>query len=161
MPEYSSFLLLDRYSNNLQNWTNRYVRSHQPYDLLTKLFIYNPDKRITAKDTLDHKWFQDEPKPNRKSVEPIHCFLSLLMHCFTSAFFTLPVNQVPPRRRISHDEAPTMVTVPNTQSQSQSHSLMNANGNSRSASGTGFGMPLARLGGASGTTGTRKKQRLG
>ena len=66
MPEYSHFLRLDRYSNNLQSWINTRLRAYQAYDLLTKLFIYNPDKRITAKDALEHKWFQDDPKPNRK-----------------------------------------------------------------------------------------------
>ncbi|KIJ57267.1 hypothetical protein M422DRAFT_148636 [Sphaerobolus stellatus SS14] len=146
MPEHSHYMRLDRYNNNLYNWTNQRIRSHQAYDLLTKLFIYNPDKRITAKQALEHKWFQDEPKPNR------------------NAFYAIPAHQAPPQRRISHDEAPTMVAVPNSQSlsQPQSHTLLNGNGNngSRPASGTGFGMPMSRLGGATGATGARKKQRL-
>ena len=82
-----------------------------------------------------------------------------------SAFFSVPAHQAPPQRRISHDEAPTMVALPtNSQSLSQphSHSLLNGNGNngSRPTSGTGFGMPMSRLGGGSGATGSRKKARL-
>ena len=82
----------------------------------------------------------------------------------SSAFFSVPAHQAPPQRRISHDDAPTMVAVPNSQSLSQphSHSLLNGNGNngSRPTSGAGFGMPMSRLGGGSGTTGSRKKSRL-
>ncbi|KAF8589635.1 kinase-like protein [Ramaria rubella] len=146
MPEYNNMLRLDRYSDTLATWTSQRIRLSQAHDLLMHLFKYNPEARITAKDALEHKWFHEEPKPNR------------------NAFYTIPSHQAPPQRRISHDEAPTMVAVPNTQSLSQphSHSLLNGNGNngSRPTSGTGFGMPMSRLGGGSGATGSRKKARL-
>ncbi|KAF8467437.1 kinase-like domain-containing protein [Gautieria morchelliformis] len=147
MPEYNNMLRLDRYGDSLFAWTSAKTRSPQTlYDLLTRLFQYDPDTRITAKEALAHKWFHEDPKPNR------------------NAFFTVLAHQAPPQRRISHDEAPTMVAVPNSQSLSQphSHSLLNGNGNngSRPTSGTGFGMPMSRLGGGSGTTSSRKKARL-
>ncbi|GJJ06905.1 hypothetical protein Clacol_001101 [Clathrus columnatus] len=137
MPEFNNILRLDKYPDTLYNWLNSRTRSPQLYDLLTRLFKYNPDKRITAKDSLDHRWFHEEPRPHLKYV--------------------------PPQRRISHDEAPTMVAMPNSQSlsQPQSHSLLNGNGNnnSRPTSGTTFGMPMSRLA-SSGATGSRKKARL-
>jgi len=146
MPEYEQMRRLDKFPNALMSWASPKVRGPVGFDLLTRLFKYDPDKRITAKEALAHKWFQEDPKPNR------------------NAFYSIPVHQAPPQRRISHDDAPNMVAVPNSQtfSQPQSHSLLNGNGNnaSRPASGTGFGMPMSRLGGGSTATGSRKKPRL-
>ena len=31
----------------------------QFYDLLKKIFVYDPNKRITAKDALKHPWFRE------------------------------------------------------------------------------------------------------
>ncbi|KAK4212426.1 kinase-like domain-containing protein [Rhypophila decipiens] len=33
-------------------------------DLLTKIFVYDPNKRITAKDALDHPWFKEAAHPD-------------------------------------------------------------------------------------------------
>lgn len=37
--------------------------SDEAIDLLSKIIIYDPAKRITAKDALKHKWFRTEPAP--------------------------------------------------------------------------------------------------
>lgn len=33
------------------------------FDLLKRFLIYDPDKRITAKEALDHGWFRENPLP--------------------------------------------------------------------------------------------------
>lgn len=66
MPEYNNMLRLDKYPDSLYSWLNSRIRSPQAYDLLTRLFKFNPDKRITAKEALDHRWFHEEPKTHRK-----------------------------------------------------------------------------------------------
>jgi dual-specificity kinase len=33
--------------------------NRQFLDLLRKIFVYNPDKRITAKQALKHQWFKE------------------------------------------------------------------------------------------------------
>ena len=67
MPEYNNMLRLDRYTDTLFGWTSAKIRPPQVlYDLLANLFQYNPDTRITAKEALAHKWFHEDPKPNRK-----------------------------------------------------------------------------------------------
>ena len=69
MPEYNNMLRLDRSNDSLFAWISAKIRPPQTlYDLLSKLFRYNPDTRITAKDALAHKWFHEDPKPNRKYV---------------------------------------------------------------------------------------------
>ena len=37
--------------------------SEEAIDLLNKIIIYDPAKRITAKEALKHKWFRTEPAP--------------------------------------------------------------------------------------------------
>ena len=166
MPEYNNILRLDRYGDSLFAWISGKIRSPQTlHDLLTRLFQYNPDTRTTAQEALAHKWFHEDPKPHRKSVFPSLSLSSILSTRMYSAFFSVPAHQAPPQRRISHDEAPIMVALPtNSQSLSQpySHSLLNGNGNngSRPTSGTAFGMPMSRLGGGSGATGSRQKAQL-
>ncbi|KDR84392.1 hypothetical protein GALMADRAFT_56746 [Galerina marginata CBS 339.88] len=68
MPEYQSMKRLDHFQNRLADWCNSRMRSPLAYDLLRQLFIYDPDARLTAKDALQHKWFQDDPKPTWKYV---------------------------------------------------------------------------------------------
>ena len=33
-------------------------------DLLKKIFVYDPSKRITAKQALQHPWLRDTPPPD-------------------------------------------------------------------------------------------------
>lgn len=70
MPEYEQMRRLDKFPNVLMSWTTPKVRGPAAFDLLTRLFKYDPDKRITAKEALAHKWFQEDPKPNRKCGQP-------------------------------------------------------------------------------------------
>ena len=39
-------------------------------DLLRKIFVYDPKKRITARGMLEHPWWHSEPKPTRKQDLP-------------------------------------------------------------------------------------------
>ncbi|KAM7483444.1 hypothetical protein LguiB_008027 [Lonicera macranthoides] len=40
------------------------------FDLLNKLLTYDPNKRITAEDALNHGWFQEVPLPKSKDFMP-------------------------------------------------------------------------------------------
>jgi cyclin-dependent kinase 8/11 len=57
-----------RYPNRLAEWCQTRIRSQQGYDLIRQLFAYDPDKRLTAKEALAHKWFQEDLRPTRKYV---------------------------------------------------------------------------------------------
>ncbi|MCI35972.1 cyclin-dependent kinase G-2-like, partial [Trifolium medium] len=39
-------------------------------DLLNKLLTYDPEKRITAEDALNHEWFREVPLPKSKEFMP-------------------------------------------------------------------------------------------
>lgn len=69
MPEYQNMKRLDHFANRLSDWCQSRIRSPQGYDLLRQLFIYDPEHRLSAKDALHHKWFQEEPKPTWKCVD--------------------------------------------------------------------------------------------
>ena len=56
------------YSNRLQEWSQSRVRSHEGANLLKELFAYDPDRRLTAGEALQHRWFQEDPLPSRKCV---------------------------------------------------------------------------------------------
>ncbi|OWP05679.1 serine/threonine-protein kinase [Marssonina coronariae] len=43
---------------------------HEGVDLLMKMLILDPRKRITGKEALEHKWWAAEPKPTRKEDLP-------------------------------------------------------------------------------------------
>ncbi|KAL5507736.1 SSN3 [Sanghuangporus vaninii] len=87
MPEYQNMKRLDKFKDRLYDWCQTRIRSKDGYDLLRRLFAYDPEKRLTAREALEHKWFQEEPIPTR------------------NAFLTLSTTQLPPHRRITHDEA--------------------------------------------------------
>ncbi|KII94569.1 hypothetical protein PLICRDRAFT_184140 [Plicaturopsis crispa FD-325 SS-3] len=137
MPEYQSMKRLDLFQNRLAEWCQSRVRSAQGYDLLKQLFAYDPDNRLTAKEALSHKWFHEDPKPT------------------WNAFESVPKHQIPPHRRITQDEAPSMIT----QSQSQAQQRVQSKpGSAASFTGTGgYGGQAASGSGAHG----RKKARLG
>ena len=66
MPEYGNMRRLDRYNNRLTEWcTNRSLIGNAA-DFLRKLFVYDPDKRLTARQALDHAWFNEAPLPTRE-----------------------------------------------------------------------------------------------
>ncbi|KAI0782560.1 kinase-like protein, partial [Abortiporus biennis] len=99
MPEYHNMKRLDTYQFRLFDWCASRMKTHQGYEFLKALFAYDPDARLSAKNALKHRWFQEEPKPTR------------------NAFFGLPPHQIPPHRRISHDEVPSMMPLPSAAAQ--------------------------------------------
>ncbi|CAL1386564.1 unnamed protein product [Linum trigynum] len=42
-----------------------------PFDLLSKMLEYDPRKRITAAQALDHEYFKMEPSPGRNALVPV------------------------------------------------------------------------------------------
>ncbi|KAI0349995.1 kinase-like protein [Trametes cingulata] len=150
LPEYQNMRRLDHFNNRLAEWCQSRIRPHG-VDLLSHLFAYDPDKRLTAAEALQHKWFQEEPRPTR------------------NAFESLSSHQTPPPRRITHDDAPSMMPmaaagsqvqaqVSQVQATAQAHlsQLSHSHSNhSKAGSATSF----ASLSG--GGTHTRKKARLG
>ncbi|KAF8638096.1 hypothetical protein AX17_002457 [Amanita inopinata Kibby_2008] len=108
MSEYQNMKRLDHYPNRLHDWCQSRLRAPLAYDLLRQLFAYNPDKRLTAREALHHRWFTEDPKPTR------------------NAFYGLPHSQIPPQRRITHDDAPSMMPHPaqNTSHQGGAHNVL-------------------------------------
>ncbi|MQL74439.1 hypothetical protein Taro_006785, partial [Colocasia esculenta] len=54
------------YSNKLKEklpWSSSF--SEAGYDLLVRLLAYDPSRRLTAEETLNHPWFREVPAPTR------------------------------------------------------------------------------------------------
>ena len=68
LPEYQSLQRLDPYHDRLTDWCRGRFNSKEAFELLHQLFAYDPDSRLTAKEALQHRWFQEEPKPTLKYV---------------------------------------------------------------------------------------------
>lgn len=62
MPEYKTYLSTGPYptTNPLPTWYSNRSNSAMGYDLLCRLFEWDPAKRITARESLQHAWFQEE-----------------------------------------------------------------------------------------------------
>ncbi|KAI0816055.1 kinase-like protein [Trametes gibbosa] len=153
LPEYINMTKLDPYANRLTEWCHSRIRSHGA-DLLAHLFAYDPERRLTAAEALQHKWFQEEPRPTQ------------------NAFESLPTHQIPPHRRITHDDAPSMMPMAALGSQVQAQvsqvgptAQAHLSQLSHSHSGhskVGSAASFASLSGGAGTgTHPRKKARLG
>ncbi|TFK96724.1 kinase-like protein [Pterulicium gracile] len=167
MPEYNSMKSIDQsQQNRLKEWCHSRIRSQQGYDLLRLLFIYDPDKRLSAEDAIKHGWFYEDPKPTWNS------------------FQSLNAAQIPPHRRITQDDAPSMVTSqhntqharPGSGMSAQTHGLGTGLGTHTQGLGsqgvgtqgygvqTGYGTYNTQTQGynaqGQGTGGTRKKARL-
>jgi cyclin-dependent kinase 8/11 len=99
LPEFSSLKALDSSQPyRLVEWCQSRVRSQQGYELLRLLFAYDPDKRLSAEAAIRHAWFLEDPKPT------------------WNAFQSLNSHQIPPHRRITQDDVPSMVpSLHNTQ----------------------------------------------
>ncbi|KAK1225327.1 cyclin-dependent protein kinase [Marasmius sp. AFHP31] len=104
MPEYNNMKRLDRFPCRLHDWCQSRIRSATGYDLLRQLFSYDPDRRLTAKVALQHPWFKEDPLPT------------------WNAFESAGAHQIPPHRRITQDDAPSMMPVP-AQNNSHPHLL--------------------------------------
>lgn len=70
-PEAPHLARLERYTNSLGSWYK--TKAAQPtyslrgFDLLSRLFEFDPERRITAREALAHPWFtEDEPRPSIK-----------------------------------------------------------------------------------------------
>ncbi|KAI0676574.1 kinase-like domain-containing protein [Trametes maxima] len=143
MPERENMRKLDRYTNRLAEWCHNRIPSHGA-DLLAHLFAYDPDKRLTAAEALQHRWFQEEPRPTR------------------NAFESLPSHQMPPHRRVTQDDLSSMAAgsqihaqVSQVQATAQAHPHSN---HSKVGSASSF---AGNSGGGSGGAHPRKKARMG
>lgn len=141
LPEYVNMKRLDVMPNRLWEWCQR--PSHGPiknlaaFELLRQLFAYDPDARLTAKEALQHSWFREEPLPTQ------------------NAFHALPSHQIPPQRRISHDDAPSMIPLPAPNTQ---HSLAQPVPPQSGRGGSAASFASVSGGGGSGQV--RKKARI-
>ena len=125
-----------RYTPHIFDWcrSRPQINSSAGYDLLKRLFAWDPDQRITAKEALLHKWFQDEPRPTSKCVHhplsvphsrarPPAAVLTIHFRGASfsphSAFQTISPSQMPPHRRITQDDAPSMVPAQASQQAAQ------------------------------------------
>ncbi|XP_078441447.1 protein kinase superfamily protein isoform X2 [Wolffia australiana] len=52
------------------SFSGRPTLSEAGFDLLNKLLTYDPEKRITAEEALNHDWFREVPLPKSKSFMP-------------------------------------------------------------------------------------------
>ncbi|XP_047977926.1 cyclin-dependent kinase G-2-like isoform X2 [Salvia hispanica] len=52
------------------SFTGSPVLSDAGFDLLNRLLTYDPDKRITAEEALNHDWFREVPLPKSKEFMP-------------------------------------------------------------------------------------------
>ncbi|WVQ95380.1 serine/threonine-protein kinase SSN3 [Kwoniella sp. CBS 9459] len=70
MPEWKTYQTSGPYPNPnpLPNWYHNRSSSAQGYDLLTRLFEWDPARRLTAREALAHPWFQEEGGVAAKSV---------------------------------------------------------------------------------------------
>ncbi|GME74151.1 unnamed protein product [Ambrosiozyma monospora] len=63
-PEYQQLSKFTLFPPNLKAWYGSNNGTNKNcLKLLSELLEYDPSKRITASDSLNHKWFQENPKP--------------------------------------------------------------------------------------------------
>jgi cyclin-dependent kinase 8/11 len=73
---------------------------------------------MNARDALSHSWFQEDPQPTFKSVWFVSRFalkLTIIPSVFQHQLNT--PSQLPPQRRITLDEAPSMMPAQATHAQ--------------------------------------------
>eukprot|EP01094_Clydonella_sp_ATCC50884_P017496 TRINITY_DN3061_c0_g1_i1.p1 TRINITY_DN3061_c0_g1~~TRINITY_DN3061_c0_g1_i1.p1 ORF type:complete len:210 (-),score=26.45 TRINITY_DN3061_c0_g1_i1:261-890(-) len=68
LPDWESAVANSRekYRNNLQRHISQYTTG-SAFDLLSRLLIYDPHRRITASEALDHQYFKDAPSPSQNA----------------------------------------------------------------------------------------------
>ncbi|CAN6464189.1 unnamed protein product [Victoria cruziana] len=52
------------------SFSGKSTLSDAGFDLLNRLLTYDPEKRITADEALEHKWFTEPPQPKDPSFMP-------------------------------------------------------------------------------------------
>ncbi|KAF2078300.1 hypothetical protein CYY_000392 [Polysphondylium violaceum] len=62
LPEWKKIANCENYPNVLAKHINLDEKS-AAFDLLSKMILYDPSKRITASDALDHPYFKESPPP--------------------------------------------------------------------------------------------------
>ncbi|KAI5480859.1 cyclin-dependent protein kinase [Pseudohyphozyma bogoriensis] len=113
LPEYPQLARMERHQDTLNQWYSQKVRqgvqaSPMGLELLRALLTYDPNKRITARESLKHKWWAENPKPHSKSgmlPSPPRSFLRANPLPDVSAFLGLPSGVNYPSRRVTHDES--------------------------------------------------------
>lgn len=68
LPEYRTYTQSGPYPTPtpLPQWYHTRASNSQGYDLLVKLFEWDPAKRLTARQALGHAWFKQEGGANTK-----------------------------------------------------------------------------------------------
>lgn len=70
MPDYSMWMATRRANSvpkTLFQWFTSRARTSSGYDLFDRLLQYDPEKRLTATEALQHEWFSEEPLPTRNA----------------------------------------------------------------------------------------------
>lgn len=62
------FILIDQPFNNLK--THFPNQTDECLDLMYKMFVYDPEKRVSASDCFDHPYFDTAPLPCQPSLMP-------------------------------------------------------------------------------------------
>ncbi|KAJ2888613.1 cyclin-dependent protein kinase [Coemansia asiatica] len=66
MPDFQHMKQFRHYSNSLKSWfSGTGHKSELGLQLLASLLEYDPERRISAADALDHPYFKEDPKPVR------------------------------------------------------------------------------------------------
>jgi cyclin-dependent kinase 8/11 len=102
------------------------MKSQLGYEFLKQTFAYDPDKRLTACDALQHKWFLEEPIPTAKLAIIMPCYHKRLTKKCVSAFQSLTTHHIPPQRRITQDDAPSMMPLATANSHAQAAAQIQA-----------------------------------
>ncbi|MBW0502968.1 hypothetical protein O181_042683 [Austropuccinia psidii MF-1] len=100
LPEYPQLVRFEKTPNSLRQWYNSKNLSYRStssikaqsegFNLLSDLLKFDPSKRITAKDSLNHKFFSSNFQPNLNS------------NCFQNSNGEIFINY--PKRRVTPDD---------------------------------------------------------
>eukprot|EP00798_Chlamydomonas_sp_ICE-L_P001013 gene1013-3847_t len=47
------------------------ILSESGFDLLSQLLAFDPDRRISCEDAMNHRWFSEAPLPTKKELMPM------------------------------------------------------------------------------------------